>query len=268
MNFRILSLALLICLAGHASTALAEDLGTFVPTGTMIMARWGHTATLLTDGRVLIAGGAQGNGVVLSAAEIYDPVTGTFPATGDLNVARFGHSATLLVDGTVLIAGGIGGNNARDILADAELYDPSIGLFAPVSRMVTAQFNHAATLLPDGRVLFAGGQVASAAAVVSAGAEIYDPTTGSFASTGAYAAPSALWSSTAGPIWPTANLLPGGTVLIAGNNPAERYDLLTGEFRVAGTMTTAEYRYGMYSHSSTLLLNGKVLIAGGTDDNF
>jgi hypothetical protein len=74
-----------------------------------------------------------------------------------------------------------------------------------------------------------------------------------------------MWT-TWGPLWPTATLLPGGTVFIAGNNPAELYNPLTGTFRLTATMTAAEYRYGMVYHTSTLLSNGKVLIAGGSDE--
>jgi hypothetical protein len=248
--------------SSYTSTAGAEELGTFIPAGEMTKARWGHTATLLTDGRVLVTGGST-SGVALSAAEIYDPATGAFTSTGDLNAPRYGHTATLLSDGTVLVAGGIG--TPWNALSSAELYDPSVGTFTPVGSMVTSQFKHTATLLPDGRVLVAGGQ-ANFPPVAVAGAEIYDPSTGLFTSTGSYQAPNAMYWSTWGPLWPTATLLPGGTVFIAGNNPAELYDPLTGTFRLTATMTAAEYRYGMYWHTSTLLSNGKVLIAGGTDD--
>jgi len=251
---------MLVVLHFNVSTACAQELGSFVAAGPMIMSRMGHAATLLKDGRVLITGGAQ-HSTVLAAAEIYDPATGLFTAAGDLNVARYGHSATLLSDGKVLIAGGLGGG----ALDSAEVYDPSVVTFTVVGRMVTPQFMHTATLLPDGRVLVAGGQ-ATFPPIVVAGAEIYDPVTGVFTSIGPYAAPNRMWRRIHGPLWPTATVLPGGTVFIAGNNPAELYDSVTGTFRVTGAMTAAEYRFGMYWHTSTLLPNGKVLIAGGTDD--
>jgi Galactose oxidase, central domain/Kelch motif len=265
VNPRMLSVVLLLLVlsSSYTSKAGAEELGTFIPAGEMTKVRSAHTATLLTDGRVLVTGGST-SGVVLSAAEIYDPATGVFTTTGDLNAPRYGHTATLLSDGTVLVAGGIG--TPWNALGSAELYDPSVGTFTPVGSMVTSQFKHTATLLPDGRVLVAGGQ-ANFPPVAVAGAEIYDPSTGLFTSTGSYQAPNAMYGSIWGPLWPTATLLPGGTVFIAGNNPAELYDPLTGTFRLTATMTGAEYRYGMYWHTSTLLSNGKVLIAGGTDDN-
>jgi Galactose oxidase, central domain len=190
VNPRMLSVVLLLLVlsSSYTSKAGAEELGTFIPAGEMTKVRSAHTATLLTDGRVLVTGGSQGiagswSSIVLSAAEIYDPATGVFTTTGDLNAGRVHHTATLLSDGTVLVAGGLGGG----ILGSAELYDPSVGTFTPVGSMVTPQFQHTATLLPDGRVLVAGGGHApNFPPFTVAGAEIYDPSTGLFTSTGSY----------------------------------------------------------------------------------
>jgi hypothetical protein len=112
--------------------------GTFAPTGTMTTARAAHTATLLDDGRVLIAGGLDANSQALASAEVYDPKTGTFTATGSLTVPVAGHTASLLKDGRVLIWG----FDMNSITASAspnpnasrfgilEAYDPATGTFS------------------------------------------------------------------------------------------------------------------------------------------
>jgi hypothetical protein len=86
----------------------------------------GHTATRLNDGRVLVAGGDDGQGHDLASAEIYDPKTGAFSPTGSMAQSRSRDTATLLQDGRVLIVGGEGNNS---VLASAEIYDPKTGVF-------------------------------------------------------------------------------------------------------------------------------------------
>src|SRR5205814_511494 len=114
-------------------------------TGNMSTPRYAHTATLLIDGRVLIAGGWDSccNSTVVAGAELYDPVTGTFTATGNMTTPRVGHTATLLADGRVLITGGARAcpwcNGTNDILTTAELYDPITGTFTAAENMITAQ---------------------------------------------------------------------------------------------------------------------------------
>jgi Protein kinase domain/Kelch motif/Galactose oxidase, central domain len=161
-------------LAGGTSTAtpLAKiGRGTFSSTGSMVAERESHTATLLSDGRVLIAGGWNG-GAVVASAELYDPKTGAFSSTGSMATSRARHTATLLSDGRVLIAGGQSGSSSG-VVASAELYDPKTGAFSSTGSMATSRSSHTATLLSDGRVLIAGGWDGSGGLVASA--EIYQP---------------------------------------------------------------------------------------------
>lgn len=236
--------------------------GTFYPTGSPKVARGtGATATLLADGRVLLAGGigAAGNG--LASAELFDPVSGTFSLTGSMSTPRGGHTATLLRDGRVLITGGARvpnyGGPPPPTLASAELYDPATGRFSPTGSMRTAREFHTATLLADGRVLVTGG-VAYQATLASA--EVYDPTTGRFTQTGPMAT---------GRAFHTATLLTDGRVLVAGGEgacstgcpttaSAELWNPASGTFSATGSLTT-----GRQMHTATRLQNGRVLVTGG-----
>jgi hypothetical protein len=243
MIFALLSFAF-----GMLPSVTFAQQGTFVPTGSMTAARGRPTATLLTDGRVLITGGLQPSGY-LASAELYDPTTGTFSATGNLIAARWGHTATLLNDGKVLVAGG-------EFSGTVELYDPTTGTFSATGNLITPRTFHTATLLNNGMVLIAGGQNASNMDLASA--ELYDPTTGTFSATG---------NLITARQYATATLLNDGTVLIAGGNnsngdlaSAELYDPTSGTFTSTGSLDSPE-RY----HAATLLSDGTVLVTGGID---
>ena len=136
--------------------------GISTSTGSLGVARYGHRAILLPDGRVLVVGGLAGtnnNSYPLASAELYDPASGTWTATGSLGSVRRGSTATLLPNGKVLVAGGDDGTTVlgTTVLSSAELYDPASGAWTPTGSLVTGRSSHSATLLPNGKVLMAGG---------------------------------------------------------------------------------------------------------------
>jgi len=269
-----------------AGLALAQPPGTFVRTGNLTTLRFWHTATLLRDGRVLIAGGQGG----LATAELYDPSAGTFTSTGSMTAARYSQAATLLSDGRVLIAGG---GQSHD-LTSAELYDPKTGTFTATGTMSAPHPSPTANLLSNGKVLITGGT----------SAEIYDPATGVFTPAGPVNEGSGttvllndsrvfipgydngslyeitgdslkLVASVAGTLrsFSTATLLANGKVLIAGGNSGEDqeprdseaslYDPRSGTLEDTGFLLT-----GRSDHTATLLPGGRVLITGGDNGGY
>jgi Kelch motif/Galactose oxidase, central domain len=238
--------------------------GVFSQTGSMLNARGSHTATLLPDGDVLVAGGGSASwtdatGSFLASAELYNPTTGTWTATGSMSTARESHTATLLPDGRVLIAGGE--DRWDHAVASAEIYNPKTGTFSATGSMATPRAWHTAALLSDGRVLIAGGNAGtwSYSGPFLASAEIYNPKTGTFSPTGPMATPRA---------WHTATRLADGRVLVAGGEnartdlaSAEIYNPKTGTFSPTGSMTV-----GRVYHAAALLSDGRVLVEGGGSD--
>ncbi len=220
-------------------------------TGAMAVSRQGHSATLLPNEKVLVAGGKSGS-VILNSAELYDPAKSTFSATAaTMNVERYRHTATMLPNGKVLLAGG---QNSSSINNTAELYDPASdgGFSYTKGSMTSPRDAHTATLMSNGKVLLAGGLDGN---TTSGTAEIYDPSTSTFTAAG---------NMTASRAFHTATALPNGKVLIAGGyngtylSSAELYDPVTGTFSPTASMSTARSR-----HTATLLDDGTVLIAGG-----
>lgn len=169
--------------------------GTWMPAGRMAVARTEHTATLLADGRVLVAGGASPPGpdattvAAGATAEIYDPNTNSWSPAGAMGVARFDHSATRLRDGRVLVVGGASSAEPYRFTQSAELFDPATAAWRPAAIPAAARGAHSATLLRDGRVVVAGGgpflvepmQTARPDAVASV--EVYDPSTDTWSPT-------------------------------------------------------------------------------------
>jgi len=238
--------------------------GTFTATGSMTTGRYGHSATLLPDGRVLIAGGDE-NGPI-ATSELYDPSTGTFTGTGNLLTVQVAYTATLLHDGKVLLSGGakLLQGCPDFIVADPEVYDPVTGAFSGTGDYAEKKGPYwgrpddppclgyglagaPATLLPNGKVFVAGEPTA----------ELYDPDTGTFSLTGQN-------TGTRGFYGRTITLLTSGKVLLTGGDDdfgphfnAQLYDPSTGQFTVTGNMTTPRS-----DHTATLLRDGTVLIAG------
>ncbi|MDP1889853.1 MAG: kelch repeat-containing protein, partial [Gemmatimonadaceae bacterium] len=148
---------------------------TFIPIGNMTTPRTSHTATLLPDGRVLIAGGQDNGGANLKSAEIFNPNTNSFIAISNMNEARFYHAANLLNDGRVLIAGGVGQGH----LKSTEIFDPAANQFSAGPDMTTERFHAASVLLNDGRVLIVNGLTTLNSLK---GVDIYNPSTNNFTS--------------------------------------------------------------------------------------
>ena len=225
------------------------------PIATMTMPRAAHTATLLPDGTVLIAGGCIADGCenkLTASAEIYDPVTNIFRETGAMKVARVGHAAIPLSTGKVLILGGWAGNNATAI---AELYTPETESFGVVGTMNEPRDGFTATRLQDGRILIAGGYNGGMTRLASA--EVYNPADNSFSLVGAMTTPRMSHSAT---------LLADGRVLIAGGSQSrgnilsntEVFDPTTETFSTADNLLTSRHK-----HAAVALEDGDVLILGG-----
>jgi hypothetical protein len=192
--------------------------GAWSGTSPMGTARYDHTATLLSDGRVLVSGGSNGNGLPDAGAELYDPATGVWTPTGSMGTARYDHTATLLPDGRVLVSGGSRNNGAT--LASAELYDPATGVWTATGSLATRREHHTATLLPDGRVLVSGGNLDNRGTPVGS-AELYDPATGVWTPTN--------FQMAAARTAHTATLLPDGKVLVSGGYDASGNAIASAE---------------------------------------
>lgn len=222
--------------------------------------RAAHTATLLADGSVLVAGGCvtDGCGEATATTEQYDPATGRFVSGPSMAGARDGHTATTLPDGDVLVIGGYQAEGTPP-LATAERYDAETGRFEPAGELATGRGAHAAVLLADGRVLVVGGWSGPRTFVASA--EVWDPQTSSFSAAGSMAIRRAAH---------TATVLPDGRVLVAGgeDTPAngvassEVYDPAGQTWSAGPALTEPRFK-----HAAVLVGDTPYLIGGTPDDD-
>jgi hypothetical protein len=267
----LVALVLSLPLVGAApAQAQTSPQGSWELTGALGTPRFDHTLTLLANGRVLAAGGRTSPaGTVFNTAEVYDPVTEQWTPTGPMNDNRWQHTATLLADGRVLVAGGFGGlptgtgNNDQPVLNSAEIYNPTTNTWTPTGPMNVRRALAAATLLPNGQVLVAGGRWCPSAPPATcnfsfrtATAELYNPATGTWTPTGSM---SQTRHTTASVLLQDGRaIVPAGFTDAGNGTDADIYNPATGTWTATGNLNVARARQG-----AMLLPDGRVMVVAG-----
>jgi alpha-tubulin suppressor-like RCC1 family protein len=238
-------------------------------TGAMGVARHEHTATRLSDGRVLVTGGRSTTetaaGALLASAEIYDPTTRTWSSINGMpgpTAPRRLHSATLLTDGRVLVAGGIVPSGTTTVTTDtAFLYDA--GTWSSTGAMNVPRHEHTATRLGNGRVALIGGMNGTD---VRSSASIYNPSTNAWTMAGTM--PTGRRAHTATLLVVPSNSTLHNRVLVVGGTSGTTTSpplVMTYDGSSSFTTRTSFESGARQGHGATALADGKVLIVGGTN---
>nr|WP_238352731.1 kelch repeat-containing protein [Kribbella solani] len=246
---------------------------TWTETGAMHTARWGHTATRLPSGKVLVAGGAGARTPESyqswSSAELFDPGSGTWTPVDDMTDARMGHTAVLLADGNVLVIGGMLSTGRGDgvALGFCELYNSDTGRWTPTGSLTMPRMSHTTALLPDGSVLVAGGWVST----VPVGWNYQEYSQWSVER---YDSVAGLWSADSNLPGGRADhkmvLLSSGQLLLAGGTEAANPDtgypsVLLYDPRLRLWSTVAPMTAGRFGFGLVALKDGRALAIGGID---
>ncbi|MCX9193723.1 hypothetical protein C3Y87_20530 [Carbonactinospora thermoautotrophica] len=238
----------------------------WVGTGSLMLGRRGHAATLLPDGTVLVAGGSVGRlGVedYTAGAEVFDPAAGMWTPVEPMAVDRTDHAMTRLADGRVLVTGGLS-DHGNTVLDSAEIYDPVRRRWTPTGSMHWQRVGHTATLLFDGRVLVTGGYDKTLDTHLDT-AEVFDPATGRWSVAATMSTPRSLASAT---------LLPDGRVLVVGGyesgtpdglRSCEVYDPRADAWSATAPLALARDTEETGGHRAVSLADGRVLVVGGYD---
>jgi len=246
--------------------------GQWTRTGDLRLARYSHSATLLADGRVLVAGGsgarsAQSNGT-LRSAEVYDPATGEWTETAPLTDARFGHPAVRLNDGRVLVVGGVLtiGRGRYTALGYCEAYDPATAAWTPTASLGVARKSHQATLLADDSVLVTGGDLPG----LGTETLTYDPY--SQWTTERFDPAKDTWSADAEMSWGRSHhrtlRLTSGTLLRAGGTDGASFDIgyqNASTYDPVARTWSADFGtvVGRWAPAAVALADGRALMFGG-----